>query len=508
MSLSTLRLRLTAGARGHQHQPLSRRREGRDGGPTGTPAAHHSLRSPPPDGHEGALVSNQASSPDVVRQPAAGRQDAAAAAVVFEASSVPSPREGADTTAAPVSIRGPSPLTALVSHEVGEQEAFLEVEPASCSSTLPAPFTTFRTIEVALAFFEYQHRHQQHDEQHNPVRAGVCNNSTISTISVRPRIRGGLLSFDSYLAAIKDHLLVTRVLPQKLWHWDQGYDHFVVELSPVGLRALRLLFELIERMHLNGMSLDGKFGLGDIMYNSEFDRLQFSSSVNFVQYRGPELFNAEFYQNDMFNIASILLEHFRWKHPTDGNEYLPVYMDQLVKYIYNMDSNCGRTRKGRSVIFNHCCMMTATERAALIQSLRDYERGLESFAWFALRTALPNEKEEWFKQMKIGYSTYQVLYYSRINQSGQRVLLKQYLPLCPLSHLDFSRCIIVHAIKSGEDSMEQAENYLAIVDPLFLPYLLERITNMYNQTQLAADALDIDNILGWRRKFDHKDADA
>lgn len=166
-----------------------------------------------------------------------------------------------------------------------------------------------------------------------------------------------LLSFDSYLAAIKDHLLVTRVLPQKLWHWDQGYDHFVVELSPVGLRALRLLFELIERMHLNGMSLDGKFGLGDIMYNSEFDRLQFSSSVNFVQYRGPELFNAEFYQNDMFNIASILLEHFRWKHPTDGNEYLPVYMDQLVKYIYNMDSNCGRTRKGRSVIFNHCCMM-------------------------------------------------------------------------------------------------------------------------------------------------------
>lgn len=37
---------------------------------------------------------------------------------------------------------------ALVSHEVGEQEAFLEVEPASCSSTLPAPFTTFRTIEV------------------------------------------------------------------------------------------------------------------------------------------------------------------------------------------------------------------------------------------------------------------------------------------------------------------------------------------------------------------------
>ncbi len=56
--------------------------------------------------------------------------------------------------------------------------------------------------------------------------------------------------------------------------------------------------------------------------------------------------------------------------------------------------------------------------------------------------------------------------------------------------------------------MEQAENYLAIVDPLFLPYLLERITNMYNQTQLAADALDIDNILGWRRKFDHKDADA
>lgn len=261
-----------------------------------------------------------------------------------------------------------------------------------------------------------------------------------------------LLSFDSYLAAIKDHLLVTRVLPQKLWHWDQGYDHFVVELSPVGLRALRLLFELIERMHLNGMSLDGKFGLGDIMYNSEFDRLQFSSSVNFVQYRGPELFNAEFYQNDMFNIASILLEHFRWKHPTDGNEYLPVYMDQLVKYIYNMDSNCGRTRKGRSVIFNHCCMMTATERAALIQSLRDYERGLESFAWFALRTALPNEKEEWFKQMKIGYSTYQVLYYSRINQFGQRVLLKQYLPLCPLSHLDFSRCIIVRAIKSGEVS--------------------------------------------------------
>lgn len=148
MSLSTLRLRPTAGARGHQHQPLSRRREGRDGGPTGTPAAHHSLRSPPPDGHEGALVSNQAYSPDVVRQPAAGRQDAAAAAVVFEASSVPSPREGADTTAAPVSIRGPSPLMALVSHEVGEQEAFLEVEPASCSSTLPAPFTTFRTIEV------------------------------------------------------------------------------------------------------------------------------------------------------------------------------------------------------------------------------------------------------------------------------------------------------------------------------------------------------------------------
>ena len=148
MSLSTLRLRPTAGARGHQHQPLSRRREGRDGGPTGTPAAHHSLRSPPPDGHEGALVSNQAYSPDVVRQPAAGRQDAAAAAVVFEASSAPSPREGADTTAAPVSIRGPSPLTALVSHEVGEQEAFLEVEPASCSSTLPAPFTTFRTIEV------------------------------------------------------------------------------------------------------------------------------------------------------------------------------------------------------------------------------------------------------------------------------------------------------------------------------------------------------------------------
>lgn len=97
-------------------------------------------------------------------------------------------------------------------------------------------------------------------------------------------------------------------------------------------------------------------------------------------------------------------------------------------------------------------MMTATERAALIQSLRDYERGLESFAWFALRTALPNEKEEWFKQMKIGYSTYQVLYYSRINQFGQRVLLKQYLPLCPLSHLNFSRCIIVHAIKSGEVS--------------------------------------------------------
>uniref|UniRef100_A0A0D9XG08 Uncharacterized protein n=1 Tax=Leersia perrieri TaxID=77586 RepID=A0A0D9XG08_9ORYZ len=310
------------------------------------------------------------------------------------------------------------------------------------------------------------------------------------TLSLRPRIRGG-----------RDQLLVRKHLPLRLKHGNPNYDEFITELSPIGRRSVRLLFELLERMHVAGKCLDGDFTLDDIVYIESFNRLSFKAGVKLVNfYPGG-------YMKDMISIALILQEYFCYTHP-DGSRRFPIYMQSLIDFIVSGMDNWGwELRKRRSFIFNHCCFMTSTERAMLICSLREFIKGLDEYSLVELKYAFV-DTDVWTTDMKATNQTLKVLNYTRRNPNTGRVeVVKNYLERCPLSKLDYVRCFIIHTIKGGKVTMEEAENFFAILDSKFLPEMLLGLLHEYNQTEAAKEKMDIDNILGWRTMFEHRIVD-